>query len=1180
MSFSNLRELKSELQSLKRGRQFQLVVLFLFYWACIAALWLGFFVLLGFLFRPLPVFLRIIGFIGIWTIFLGGVCFYWKKLSQDFNNQAMAILLTKAFRGTGDSIINAVQLAHKGAKDNYIHALLEESPLRKKQIKITQLYPKKYRQWCWRFVAIVSLLWIVFASFFPTQTLANVQHVLLPWNSVQKFTKTHILAVYPGDIVLKRGEIINYSCKIEGAQPTAPSVEFEKKKAPAIILSMRDKNIYETASLPFVESIRYRIKAGDALTPWFKITVVSPPALVSWRAKVLPPQITGIQSFELSSEKKERGIPVSSHVFLECQTTEKLSFALLQQGVKILQEINLKNKNNFSFEFVSEEKGSFFVELTGKVKSKIKLPFVTIPDHLPTILLVNTPDIQKVKLGQKTPVTFLAKDDYGVLQVGLERVLTKGRPFQITNANPPTSRLQEFNGRFIVDTTSFDCHPGDTLSLRCWVRDGGGVSEQRRGYSQIMRLVFEEDLSSEKGKKEAIKKAKDIFAEILLLQRAARKDTGKSQERFFAGGAAITSEEIQKIEDQQTVIRTKSILLLKNKKLLGSLTDRLSGLVNLEMVEIAKRLEACFPLDATNKSTQFREIFALQTKIIAVLSGLSDNIEQEQSLLDKQTLFALIQTIIKDQRNNLQETKKKQQGESIVIAALVHNQEKIAESLQYFQDRCLNESDKRSTDDFGRQLRQCYQIIEKKQIYELMLKIADELEYKQWPNAIQYQEESLSSLMKVMNLLNQWRMNRAKKVLKEADAVLANTAEKLSELEKQQAKIAEVTRDMKKRGKLDDEVRKKLAEMDKEQEKMADDVEKLANDLYQFPELPICNELNSKMREIFEDVQQAADSENTPAIEIAVQKEDALLTAIKKTKERVEDVEMWLPDVPDNIVWNMESFDTDEFPDIPLVPLPDELEDIVGELLEQDSSIDAQSQDTTGNNIIADAEMGWGVSDGPMPSFAAKGKSGNTRPNDNEMTGRSGSGREGQASGELVENHVKGYEGRKTHARRTMDKFQKGMVTEDEKSTADARATGGGKLGGESETQGMFGIAPRRDLHTADHSKNALKLRQETEALYATAKLLYLGTGSLGAAAQNMRYMENAPAKIKDFGGIRKQVMRQLSDTQVEMRDGVVLSMPVTSVSTSSGVSVDESDYEKVSADYKELLKDYYRSLE
>jgi hypothetical protein len=361
---------------------------------------------------------------------------------------------------------------------------------------------------------------------------------------------------------------------------------------------------------------------------------------------------------------------------------------------------------------------------------------------------------------------------------------------------------------------------------------------------------------------------------------------------------------------------------------------------------------------------------------------------------------------------------------------------------------------------------------------------------------------------------------------------------------------------------------------------MAAMLEQLANDLYQFPELPVCNELNSKMREIHEDVEQAMGSENAPAMEIAVQKEDSLLDAIRKTKERVEDVEMWLPDVPDNIVWNMESFDTDEFPEIPLVPLPDELEDIVGDLLDQASDVEAQSQDTTGNNMIADMEMGWGVMDGPMPCFSAKGKSGNTRPNDNEMTGRSGAGREGQSNGELVENHVKGLEGRETHARRTQDPFQKGMVTEDEGSTMKAKATGGGKLGGESESIGMFGNAPRRDLHTKDHGASPMKLRQETEAVYAKARLLYLGTGRLGNVARELRGVESAGDKIRTMGSLHRRVLRRLEDTQVELDSGVVLPMPVATVSKAGGAVTDDVDISKISEEYRDIVSDYYRSLE
>ncbi len=570
----------------------------------------------------------------------------------------------------------------------------------------------------------------------------------------------------------------------------------------------------------------------------------------------------------------------------------------------------------------------------------------------------------------------------------------------------------------------------------------------------------------------------------------------------------------------------------------------------------------------------------VQNAILAALTGMHENLQHEHMHQDKSDIFAALQKVIKMQRDNLKDTKAASQGQDIAIPALVHNQDRIAEAILAFTDLCLSQAELRAKDDFATQLRIAHDIIAKDAAYETALAAAEELDDKELENAVTKQQAVIKTLMKALNILNQWRVNNAKKIVADATEVINNVAKHLDEMEKKQARIAEVTRDLKARGPMDDEAREKLAEMDKEQEEMADLVEQLANDLYQFPELPVCNELNAKMREVYEDVLQALDSENLPSIEIAVQKEDSLLDAIRNTKERIEDVEMWLPDVPDHFVWNMESFDTDEFPDIPLVPLPDELEDLVGELLEQAESIDAQSQDNTCNNIVADMEMGWAVMDGPMPCFSAKGKSGNTRPNDNEMTGRSGAGREGQSTGELVENHVKGYEGRQTHARRTQDQFQSGMVTEDEDSTLDARATGGGKLGGESETQGMFGNAPRRDLHTAAHGRNPQRLRQETEALYATARLLYLATGSLGEAARELRGLENAPPQMKELGNLHRRVLRRLEDTQVEMKEGVVLPMPILGQKKTGGSNLNADDIGQVAEEYRDLLNDYYRSLE
>ena len=71
-----------------------------------------------------------------------------------------------------------------------------------------------------------------------------------------------------------------------------------------------------------------------------------------------------------------------------------------------------------------------------------------------------------------------------------------------------------------------------------------------------------------------------------------------------------------------------------------------------------------------------------------------------------------------------------------------------------------------------------------------------------------------------------------------------------------------------------------------------------------------------------------------------------------------------------------------------LSALPDALEDLIGDLLQEADEFDEEADDITsawGDNLN---QAGWGISDGPISNFSAKGKTGNDLPNSSEMTGR------------------------------------------------------------------------------------------------------------------------------------------------------------------------------------------------
>ena len=84
----------------------------------------------------------------------------------------------------------------------------------------------------------------------------------------------------------------------------------------------------------------------------------------------------------------------------------------------------------------------------------------------------------------------------------------------------------------------------------------------------------------------------------------------------------------------------------------------------------------------------------------------------------------------------------------------------------------------------------------------------------------------------------------------------------------------------------------------------------------------------------------------------------------------------------------------------PMAELPNELEDIVGELMEEEEDLMEEADDVTSNwTDSLDKGAGWDAMDGPISNMSAKGVTGNQLPNTSEISGRSGEGRTGQASG-------------------------------------------------------------------------------------------------------------------------------------------------------------------------------------
>jgi hypothetical protein len=315
-----------------------------------------------------------------------------------------------------------------------------------------------------------------------------------------------------------------------------------------------------------------------------------------------------------------------------------------------------------------------------------------------------------------------------------------------------------------------------------------------------------------------------------------------------------------------------------------------------------------------------------------------------------------------------------------------------------------------------------------------------------------------------------------------------------------------------------------------------------------------------------------------------VDRDEGILAALKAMQkqmgERIGDLEMWLSDKPDSTRWKQESFDRDEMGQIPLGDLPDALEDIVGDMLDQNEELSKEAEDSVSNAGLPDGEMGWDIMDGPQPSWAAKGKSGNEKPNSNEQTGRSGSGRQGKSSGEIVGDTVKQLKGAEVEARRTNDGFQAGELKEEAGSEMDVKATGGGKLAGVSDNEGMTGDAPaRNELKYRDMARRAHQMKRDAETVYSKAKLLKLPTGELDKAILEMdaasRRLEAGDAE--GFARAQDAVVRALRETQAKLQGKQAVEIARDPKKTDPNIA--GATNEPVPKQYEDAVAQYMREI-
>ncbi len=337
--------------------------------------------------------------------------------------------------------------------------------------------------------------------------------------------------------------------------------------------------------------------------------------------------------------------------------------------------------------------------------------------------------------------------------------------------------------------------------------------------------------------------------------------------------------------------------------------------------------------------------------------------------------------------------------------------------------------------------------------------------------------------------------------------------------------------------------------------------------------------LLQELVEIRDDLKMAKDALQKKATEIAVPVEEAGLEMAEALETHLE---KWLSDQPDREAWKMEE-PTGDQTDVPMAELPKELEDLIGDLMEEEEDLFEEMDDVTSKwTDSIDKGAGWDALDGPISNMSAQGVTGNHLPNTSEISGRSGQGRSGKAVGEIVEDSAQDLGGRRTPTRLSHDPFQKGEINDTSKEDGLGGATGGGKLSG-AGGEGLEGpIPPQLQKDLGRLAQKQAALRNKAEKINLALEVKNFKNLKLPEVIRVMRRTEEDLADYRYQNALRRKdvVLEGLRNSRM-LLGGQIAVQEDTSAGLPRQVREDIADAMQgdMPKGFKDLLKRYYENL-
>ncbi len=510
-------------------------------------------------------------FIVRWVIF---------RIARRMRYRQVAFRLGRHFPNMQEDLVTAVELGSMSADQQGVSRSLVDSALQQIEGRTEKL---DYRAAVsFRPLLQAAVVFLILAGTLELMHLIRpeaVQNALTrlfrPNSQVPFFCYTK-LNVLSGNQVIANGQTAEVTVEMSGKYPSTARLEAQNGGGLLRVNLDCAGNTAHWRSGPLFEDFDYRVLAGDAISDWYRIRVVPPPALQSKSALLRYPEYTGVQEQIAESIEGPLEIVPGTAVTIRALPVfrgEEAGFRCSGELTAGDVHLTLKPDNSgllCSEMFKPTDSAEYTIRLTDgfglKNSSAESLSIRVISDRLPQVI-ITSPNRDVLALpGEKVLVAASAEDEFGLRLLGLDHRTLKGGLdgagsgfWQVRKLKEGGATVRKLQAEAALNLEEMGLVPGDVLEYRATSSDYADQASFRRAYSRQYRVIVLSEAEH----------LERVFAElrqfqIELLRLAAEQERKATQ----AAGLAEKAQEAS-VSDQASEVQSQEAQLAESTKALA-----------------------------------------------------------------------------------------------------------------------------------------------------------------------------------------------------------------------------------------------------------------------------------------------------------------------------------------------------------------------------------------------------------------------------------------------------------------------------------------------------------------------------------------------------------------------------------------------------------------------------------